>query len=404
MRHFLSIILLVSGGMRSASASTVPMDTAAASQLVTGVCTLDELLPVHIDLYANEEDLRNAVMVKNRARDVALGELLWLSDSLTGERVVRVTNEVLVEWGVLRKDHVKRSRKDRFIPLNVEVSAIKFDKVLGGRQGIRFNSTWSIRHPVVDSVVWDTSVVTSLWSTDGWTELETFDRLVRKALDQVKAGVGFGRVLSDRSTWLGRTMPAWLELSIEPMPVEGLARSARSVVTVQRGTVRGSGVVLSAQGLIVADELLMTDTLAHLPIRVTMDGGAAFPAAVIRRNREAHLILLRVDTLTQAIPLSKVGELDLGETVFAVSSPLGDNLDRTLSEGVVSAYRLIAGTTYIQSDASLNSGSSGGALLDPQGGLMGIIMDKRARRFTVGVGLVMPIDEVFKALKLRIVK
>jgi S1-C subfamily serine protease len=66
------------------------------------------------------------------------------------------------------------------------------------------------------------------------------------------------------------------------------------------------------------------------------------------------------------------GPLSLGQRVYAIGSPRGKDFQGTVSSGVVSANRTIDGLSFIQSDVSVSPGSSGGALLDETGSLLGI--------------------------------
>jgi putative serine protease PepD len=155
-----------------------------------------------------------------------------------------------------------------------------------------------------------------------------------------------------------------------------------SVVTVAApvngGTAEGSGVVVRADGWIVTNDHVVSGAAGT--IRVTFADGRVAPATVVTTDRTNDLALLKVSGVTGLTPLS-LGDstaLQVGDEVFAIGNPLG--LGTSVSEGIVSALnrsltesRGQAGQSgLIQTDAAVNEGNSGGALIDDAGQLMGI--------------------------------
>lgn len=154
-----------------------------------------------------------------------------------------------------------------------------------------------------------------------------------------------------------------------------------SVVTiaapVDGGTAEGSGVVVRSDGLIVTNNHVVSGAAGT--IRVSFSDGRVAPATVVGTDSTHDLALLRV-SLTGLTPLS-LGDstsLQVGDEVFAVGNPLG--LGTSVSEGIVSALNRSLSATrgqdgqsgLIQTDAAVNEGNSGGALIDDAGELIGI--------------------------------
>ncbi|MEO0983304.1 MAG: trypsin-like peptidase domain-containing protein [Pseudomonadota bacterium] len=134
----------------------------------------------------------------------------------------------------------------------------------------------------------------------------------------------------------------------------------------------GSGAVIDAErGLIL--------TNAHV-----VDNGVAFAlelkdrrrleARLVGQDRATDIALLQVDPDNlKAIEVSEADDLRVGDVVFAVGYPLG--LEQTLTFGVVSGLGRSTGSglqDFIQTDAAINSGNSGGPLLDSRGRLIGV--------------------------------
>jgi serine protease Do len=89
--------------------------------------------------------------------------------------------------------------------------------------------------------------------------------------------------------------------------------------------------------------------------------------------------------------------------VFAIGTPLQERFSRTVTKGVISALRPKDGRTVIQSDVGVHAGSSGGALLDEHGRLIGLSISGMALGGQIGVGLneFLGIDDAWRALQVE---
>lgn len=157
--------------------------------------------------------------------------------------------------------------------------------------------------------------------------------------------------------------------SVAHLAVEG-QRSGRAA----RGT--GSGVVVSPDGLILTNNHVVAgaDT-----IRVTLPDARSFRARVLGRDADTDLAVLRGET-TETLPAALLGDskaVRAGQIAIAIGNPLG--FESTVTAGIVSAVgrslrgeggRLIS--DVIQTDAALNPGNSGGALVSSRAEVIGI--------------------------------
>ena len=147
----------------------------------------------------------------------------------------------------------------------------------------------------------------------------------------------------------------------------------------QRQIGLGSGVIISADGYIVTNNHVIADAER---LEVTLNDNRNYNATVIGADPTTDLALIKIDAPNlHVIPMGNSEDLHVGEWVLAVGNPFG--FTSTVTSGIVSAKaRNISSATqsmsagniesYIQTDAALNSGNSGGALVNLNGELVGI--------------------------------
>ena len=134
----------------------------------------------------------------------------------------------------------------------------------------------------------------------------------------------------------------------------------------------GSGVIISADGYIVTNNHVVegADELT-----VTLNDNREFNARIIGTDKTTDLALIKIDGKNlPTLPIGDSEKLKVGEWVIAVGNPF--NLNNTVTAGIVSAKArsLYANgvESFIQTDAAINAGNSGGALVNTQGELVGI--------------------------------
>lgn len=160
----------------------------------------------------------------------------------------------------------------------------------------------------------------------------------------------------------------------------------------------GSGVVIDDEGLIVTNaHVVEGSTVVHVR---TPDGDRE--AAVVAVDAAADLALLRLSGLRglARVPLGDSDTVPVGAFVIAIGNPYG--LHHTASLGIVSgrARPFPGGTTMLQTDAAISPGSSGGALLDLQGRLVGLttLMFTGEAKGNIGLNFAIPSNVVKAAL------
>ena len=164
---------------------------------------------------------------------------------------------------------------------------------------------------------------------------------------------------------------------------------------VQRGL--GSGVIVSSDGYILTNNHVIKDADK---LNVVFNGDE-YEAEVIGSDTNTDLAVVKIDkkNLT-SIELGSSDALRVGEIVLAIGSPFSEDLENTVTQGIVSAKGRknlqIGGSQmtyqdFIQTDAAINPGNSGGALVNLRGKLVGINTAIVGQTYT-GVGFAIPVD------------
>ncbi|PZM07986.1 Do family serine endopeptidase [Rhizobium tubonense] len=163
----------------------------------------------------------------------------------------------------------------------------------------------------------------------------------------------------------------------------------------EHGHALGSGFIISADGVIVTNNHVIENAT---DIKVTLDDGTELPAKLLGADAKSDLAVLKVTTKKQLTTLSwgNSEKLKLGDQILAIGNPFG--IGTTVTAGIVSARGrdLHSGPydNFIQIDAPINHGNSGGPLVDRDGNVVGInsaIYSPNGG--SVGVGFAIPSEE-----------
>lgn len=143
-------------------------------------------------------------------------------------------------------------------------------------------------------------------------------------------------------------------------------------VQTPKKTATGSGVIISSDGYIVTNNHVV-DGADELT--VTLNDNTEHSARIIGTDKTTDLALIKIDGKNlPAITIANSDDIKVGEWVLAVGNPLG--LNNTVTAGIVSAKARSLGAngveSFIQTDAAINAGNSGGALVNTRGELVGI--------------------------------
>lgn len=163
----------------------------------------------------------------------------------------------------------------------------------------------------------------------------------------------------------------------------------------------GSGSIVSKDGYIVTNSHVVSDGDAK-EINVLFNNGETAPAELVWNDSSLDLAIIKVDSNNKnlkAIDIGDSDEMGVGDRVVAIGNPLGFQLQSTVTSGIISGLnRSVSFNTGVQmdglmqTDAAINAGNSGGALLNSKGELIGINTAKAGN--SDGIGFAIPINTV----------
>jgi S1-C subfamily serine protease len=344
-------------------------------------------------------------------------------DSLTfSGLVIRIPgdNEIAVEGGRLRVQFLESLRKNGYPALGAESLVFNEDKsnqarfVLGGtvnelkcralnkgEKRCELGVSWELLDRKDDEVTYR---VQARYAAAGRDSTTLADRLLWGTFYSLLSRPKFSAALKKHEP-SASARPAFVKAryrgcarAAAPMPASADAMMQAAVV-VRTQDELGSGAVISPDGLVL--------TAAHViaganQLWVQQRGGPKIQAEVIRSDNADDVALLRTQSGTDypCIALRQT-PVTVGDDVFAIGSPLGEELSFTLTRGVVSGLRNIGGEPFVQTDASINRGNSGGPLLDADGRLIGIVSWKVAGPDVQGLAFGVPVSAALKGLALE---
>ncbi|MFL5617447.1 MAG: S1C family serine protease [Gemmatimonadaceae bacterium] len=163
-----------------------------------------------------------------------------------------------------------------------------------------------------------------------------------------------------------------------------------SIVVPRYGS--GSGAVIRRDGMILTNAHVVGDAPT---VQVGLADGRKVTGTVLGRDLGLDVAVVRIPVTDAPVaPLGNSDQLQVGQLAIAVGNPLG--LERTVTTGVISAVnrpgRTLGGETFIQTDAAISPGNSGGPLVDSRGNVIGINSAELLGAGVSGLGFAIPIN------------
>lgn len=190
---------------------------------------------------------------------------------------------------------------------------------------------------------------------------------------------------------------------------ELIERIRLGVVQITAGSGNGSGFIVGADGLVVTNEHVVGEGRS---VSVRLTNGHSYRGEVLERDETADLALVQIDDndAFEALKLGNPDRVRVGDEVIALGFPIagriGNNL--TVTRGIISSTRTADGVYLLQTDAALNSGNSGGPLVNAGGEVIGINVSRiegtDSGRSVTNIGFavsVVELERLFEALNGR---
>lgn len=185
-------------------------------------------------------------------------------------------------------------------------------------------------------------------------------------------------------------------LSYEKM----IDNAIKSAVTIKTEFGHGSGFLISSSGYIITNRHV---TAGSEKMEAIFSNGLTLPLTLVAENKTKDVALLKV-VGGGYTPLPLNTNEDAAKTgieVLAIGTPTDIELGQTVTRGIVSGKRIFEQQTYIQTDVSINSGNSGGALVNKSGEVIGIVSAKIKGESIEGLGFAIPIDVAIKEFNIK---
>ena len=192
--------------------------------------------------------------------------------------------------------------------------------------------------------------------------------------------------------------------------ISKLSNAGGSILTTATETELGlgTGMIISSNGYILSNSHVTGEK--YSTCYVTLEEKNTYKGVVVWANTDLDLSITKINA--QDLPTISLGDssnIRIGETVYAIGNPIGYEFRRTVTSGIISAINrsvkieendnTIYMTDLIQTDASINSGNSGGPLIDTKGKVIGInsvkITSAEGIGFAVPINVVKPVIENF---------
>ena len=271
-----------------------------------------------------------------------------------------------------------------------------------------FKSNWNISYPYLKTPFYTQSISsTSNWDVhkSGSSYVMTFKEAILSNIREVLLDTNFISNLKASELKKGNSnLTDTIFVSKNYKNILNIENAVKSVVTVQNEIGHGSGCIISNDGYVITNYHVVSDTIKLK--KILFNNGSSIPFKIIRVNEEYDLALLKIDTILDfpVFDINSNQKTSLGKEVYAIGTPSDIELGQTLSKGIISGQRVFNDKKFIQTDVSINSGNSGGALIDNQGNLLGIVTAKIVGLGVEGLGFSIPTNYINEALLIYSIK
>ena len=233
-------------------------------------------------------------------------------------------------------------------------------------------------------------------------EVEAFvDAMIEKVLNVMFADPKYVDNFRDKTVIASDTPANVILVKNGAKPTNKMDKEANgvmsAVVTIETGGTSGSGFYIGRDGYVITNQHVVGNANY---VKVRLANGYSVPGQIVRKDPARDVALIKTEIEPPTALFVRTTATRVGEEVFAVGSPFGAQLKNTVTRGILSGERTLNEQRFIQSDVSINPGSSGGPLVDAEGGLIAVADLKK--QDASGIAMFIPIEEVLEKLGLKI--
>lgn len=180
-----------------------------------------------------------------------------------------------------------------------------------------------------------------------------------------------------------------------------IEKAIQSSLTIKSNSGHGSGFLISTNGYLLTNFHVIEDST---DLQAVFQNGLTLPLTIISFDKKADVAVCKIPGKGYtALPLDSNSVIKkIGNDVVAIGTPEDLKLGQTVTKGIISGLREIKSNIYIQTDVSINSGNSGGMLINKNGDVIGIITAKMKGEGVEGLGFAIPIAKAINALNIKI--
>ena len=173
----------------------------------------------------------------------------------------------------------------------------------------------------------------------------------------------------------------------------------KGVVTIEHDKGHGSGFIISQDGYIITNYHVIKNKQI---VNVKFNESITLAADVVRSDAAYDVALLKISgNGFTALPIIHSDSISSGEDVFAIGTPEDISLGQSVTKGIVSGKRKFEDKIYIQTDVTINSGNSGGPLLNEKGQVVGMVTMKLVGDGVEGLGFCVPSNQIMEILNIK---
>lgn len=181
---------------------------------------------------------------------------------------------------------------------------------------------------------------------------------------------------------------------------EAVAKAKKFTVTIRTAVGHGSGFAIGDGEYVLTNAHVVGDAEN---VTLVTSGGVSLKGIVQNVSKARDVALIEVNGAKLSSGRISSDRTQAAEDVFAIGSPLQEQLSGTVTQGIVSGDRMLDGLVFIQSDAAISPGNSGGPLINKQGEIVAIsTAGFQSSGSQVGLNLFIPITEALKYLGIKL--